>query len=206
VDVVVVGTGAAGCCAAIAARIYRPSCKILVLEKSATFIGGTTRIAGGGWVWFPNNPFLKKMGIHEKTDDIVQLMMSWSKESNVLGLDRCAVDEGDSSMIRAFAEEAPDVIKQLIDADLFVCSPVEVRLNEDRVRIRDLLELKLAESKSGPLSKLSEETLTELSSLMPSYCGEHDFDRVPCGKILQPTGMNGGTSRQLLNAVKSQKN
>lgn len=48
-DVVVIGSGAAGLCAALSARV--PGSRVLVLEKSS-LIGGTTALSGGG-IWVP---------------------------------------------------------------------------------------------------------------------------------------------------------
>ena len=48
VDVVVIGMGAAGCAAALAA--HDAGASVLVLEKTdATEAGGNTRVSGGGW-------------------------------------------------------------------------------------------------------------------------------------------------------------
>ena len=54
-DVVVVGSGAGGLVAAIAA--YDHGAKVSLLEKSGYF-GGATAFAGGG-MWVPNNKFLR---------------------------------------------------------------------------------------------------------------------------------------------------
>ncbi|MDB5369106.1 MAG: FAD-dependent oxidoreductase [Roseomonas sp.] len=58
-DVVVVGSGAAGMTAALAAR--RKGLEVLVLEKEPTFGGTSSR--SGGWLWIPCNPLAVNAGI-----------------------------------------------------------------------------------------------------------------------------------------------
>lgn len=62
-DVVVVGSGAAGMTAALAAAAH--DLRVLVVEKSAHF-GGSTARSGGG-VWVPNNEVLAASGIDDTT-------------------------------------------------------------------------------------------------------------------------------------------
>ena len=53
-EVVVVGTGAAGCAAALSAELA--GCKnVVLLEKDERVLGGTTAKSGGIF-WIPNNP------------------------------------------------------------------------------------------------------------------------------------------------------
>jgi succinate dehydrogenase/fumarate reductase flavoprotein subunit len=59
VEVVVVGSGAAGMMAAISAS--DGGCSVLVLEKSR-LIGGATGVSGGG-VWVPSNPHMRELGV-----------------------------------------------------------------------------------------------------------------------------------------------
>ena len=60
-DVVVVGSGAAGMTAALAA--HRHGLRVVVVEKAATF-GGSTARSGGG-IWVPNNEVLRKAGLRD---------------------------------------------------------------------------------------------------------------------------------------------
>ncbi len=61
VDVLVIGSGAAGMAAAITAAARGLS--VLVAEKAPLF-GGTTAISGG-WLWVPHNPEVRAAGLEE---------------------------------------------------------------------------------------------------------------------------------------------
>jgi len=63
-DLLVVGSGAAGLSAAIAARHH--GLEVVVLEKAAQF-GGTTALSGGA-VWIPCNSFAQRDGIPDSLD------------------------------------------------------------------------------------------------------------------------------------------
>jgi succinate dehydrogenase/fumarate reductase flavoprotein subunit len=65
VDVLVVGSGAGGLAAAVAASCLGLS--VLVAEKSR-WIGGTTAISGG-FLWIPNNPVSRADGVVDSFDD-----------------------------------------------------------------------------------------------------------------------------------------
>lgn len=60
-DLVIIGSGAAGMTAALAAQAEGLSC--VVLEKAARY-GGSTARSGGG-VWIPGNSVLRQAGIHD---------------------------------------------------------------------------------------------------------------------------------------------
>jgi succinate dehydrogenase/fumarate reductase flavoprotein subunit len=64
VDVLVVGSGAAGLSAAVTAALHGAS--VLVAEKEPV-IGGTSAWSGG-WLWIPRNPLAREEGIHEDED------------------------------------------------------------------------------------------------------------------------------------------
>lgn len=67
VDVVVVGSGAAGLTAAVTAAIG--GARVELLEKSE-LIGGTTCVSGGG-IWVPGNPHMREMGLADAREDAV---------------------------------------------------------------------------------------------------------------------------------------
>jgi 3-oxosteroid 1-dehydrogenase len=65
VDALIVGSGAAGLTAALAANAN--GLNTLVIEKTKYF-GGTTAFSGGG-LWIPNNPVLKRAGMKDSVED-----------------------------------------------------------------------------------------------------------------------------------------
>jgi 3-oxosteroid 1-dehydrogenase len=71
-NVVVVGSGAAGLTAAVAAR--DAGCEVIVLE-SMDKVGGSTAKSGGGF-WIPNNPYMKAAGV----DDSYEAALTYLNE------------------------------------------------------------------------------------------------------------------------------
>ncbi len=69
-DVVVVGTGAAGLAAALAAR--RAGAEVLLLESQRE-VGGTTR-KSGAWYWIPNNSKMRAAGFEDRREDALRYM------------------------------------------------------------------------------------------------------------------------------------
>eukprot|EP00939_MAST-03C_sp_MAST-3C-sp1_P000653 g653.t1 len=206
-DVLVVGSGAAGCCAALAASVALSTAtpRILILEKSSKLLGGTTKIAGGGWVWFPKNPFLNEIGLRSRSSGEVVKLMKDHIERTGYGVQANAYDE---RLMRVFADESEGVIRTLIERKWYVCKPVEVRTKDAKKKVRDLLIRRA--TRDAPeacerigLNPLDESLVDTLSNFMPSYCCESVYDYVPVANVLQPTGLNGGTSKQLLKAAQS---
>ena len=74
-DVVVLGTGAAGLTAAIAA--HDGGATVRVFEKAA-LVGGTTAWSGGQ-VWIPNNPHLAEVGVADSREKALTYIMSLSR-------------------------------------------------------------------------------------------------------------------------------
>ncbi|MFJ2738193.1 3-oxosteroid 1-dehydrogenase [Streptomyces sp. NPDC087440] len=71
-DVVVVGSGAAGLTAALAAAGRGLSC--LVVEKAPTF-GGSAARSGAG-IWIPNNPVIRGAGVPDTPDKAARYLAS----------------------------------------------------------------------------------------------------------------------------------
>ena len=69
-DVVVVGSGAAACAAAVTA--FSQGSAVIMLEKSSAF-GGTTAKSGGE-AWIPNNFALHAQGIHDSKAECMKFM------------------------------------------------------------------------------------------------------------------------------------
>lgn len=69
-DVVVVGTGAAGCSAALYA--HQAGAEVVMVEKRDV-VGGTTA-KSGGWFWIPNHTRLRNMGIEDPKSDALRYM------------------------------------------------------------------------------------------------------------------------------------
>jgi succinate dehydrogenase/fumarate reductase flavoprotein subunit len=96
-DVVVVGTGAAGLAAALAARDAGAS--VVVLEKT-NVVGGTTAISGGV-VWVPNNRQMAEAGLRDSRDEAIAY------------IERMAEGRGDRDLIERFVDESVCVMKFL---------------------------------------------------------------------------------------------
>ena len=98
VDVIVVGTGAAGLAAAIAA--HDGGAKVLVLEK-ADMIGGTTGVSGG-MPWIPRNRHMAEVGVGD------------SREESLAYIGRLTLGrEPDLALIERYVDQATDVIDYL---------------------------------------------------------------------------------------------
>ena len=93
-DVIVLGAGAGGMAAAVAAATE--GLKTLVIEKTA-YVGGTTAISGG-MVWAPNNLKMASAG----RDD--------SPEAAKAYLDATAAEGGSAALRQAFLDEAAAAI------------------------------------------------------------------------------------------------
>ena len=74
VDVVVLGSGAAGLVAAAAA--HDEGARVVLLEKGDQ-VGGTTALSGGV-VWVPVNPHQREVGVADTRDDALAYLASLS--------------------------------------------------------------------------------------------------------------------------------
>jgi succinate dehydrogenase/fumarate reductase flavoprotein subunit len=113
-DVVVVGSGAAGCTAAL--RAAADGNDVLVLE-TAPHIGGTTARSSGGY-WIPNNSLMRARGIEDPRDDALRYMARLSfpdrydPGSPTLGLDRRDLD-----LLEVYYDRASEAVDWLTDRE-----------------------------------------------------------------------------------------
>ena len=98
VDVIVVGTGAAGLAAAIAA--HDGGAEVLVLEK-ADMIGGTTGVSGG-MPWIPCNRHMAEVGVGDSREEALAYIAR-------LTLGR----EPDPALVERYVDQATEVIDYL---------------------------------------------------------------------------------------------
>src|SRR5689334_7121143 len=70
-DVLVMGSGGAGQCAAL--RAHDLGLSVLIAEKGPTW-GGSTAMSGGA-VWIPNNRDMKAKGLEDSEDDAVKYLL-----------------------------------------------------------------------------------------------------------------------------------
>lgn len=111
-DVVVVGTGAAGYSASVAAR--KGGAEVVQLEKAAE-VGGTTRKAGG-WIWVPNNPFMQRAGMTDDREDFIRYVARLARphryrpDTPLHGLTQWQVEK-----LGAFYDRGAEALQQLMD-------------------------------------------------------------------------------------------
>src|SRR5579864_1243951 len=110
VDVLVVGSGAAGLCAALAAAAG--GARVLALEK-APVLGGTTAMSGAG-TWIPANHHMLAAGLTDSTDEALTYLRAVAPDG------WAAVEE---PLWRAFVDHAPGTLA-FIEAH----SPLEFEL------------------------------------------------------------------------------
>ena len=112
-DLLVVGTGAAGSCAALFGR--RAGASVLLIEK-AGYYGGTTQKSQGAY-WIPNNALMRERGLEDPRDDALRYMARLSfpqlyqADHPTLGL-----DEADFNLIASFYDHAARVVDDLAAA------------------------------------------------------------------------------------------
>ena len=96
-DVVVLGTGAAGLTAAIAA--HEGGASVAVFEK-ADQVGGTTAWSGGQ-VWIPNNPHMPEVGVEDSREKAIEYIMSLSR------------DMLEPELVEAYVDAGPEMVELL---------------------------------------------------------------------------------------------
>jgi succinate dehydrogenase/fumarate reductase flavoprotein subunit len=96
-DVVVLGTGAAGLTAAIAAS--EGGATVALFEK-ADLVGGTAAWSGGQ-VWVPNNPHMPEVGVEDSRENALTYIMSLSR------------DMLEQELVEAFVDAGPEMVELL---------------------------------------------------------------------------------------------
>jgi 3-oxosteroid 1-dehydrogenase len=97
IDVLVIGSGAAGLTAALAA--HDCGARVEIFEK-ADVIGGTTAMSGGV-AWLPANRFAEAEGIADSPEEAITYLLSLSNGTM------------DEKMVRTFVETVPELIDWL---------------------------------------------------------------------------------------------
>ena len=99
-DVIVVGTGAAGLSAALAASVA--GARVLVLEKAAV-IGGTTAMSGG-CIWVPGHHYMAAMGLSDSREAALEYIRAVSPDG---------WHNTEEPLWAAFVDHAPAMLKFL---------------------------------------------------------------------------------------------
>lgn len=110
-DVIIVGSGAAGCSAAIAAVDH--GARVMILEKMPV-IGGTTSKSGGA-LWIPNNSFLRAAGLKDERDDCLRYLArcSYPRFYNA-SASNFGVPDLQFGLLEAFYDNASIAVDRLI--------------------------------------------------------------------------------------------
>lgn len=101
-DVVVVGTGASGLAAALAASV--DGARVIVLEKSHV-LGGTTAMSAAG-TWVPSNHHMLAAGIEDSPEETLEYLRATAPPG---------WQESEDELWQALAEESPRMLRFLED-------------------------------------------------------------------------------------------
>ncbi|MBV8393085.1 MAG: FAD-dependent oxidoreductase, partial [Alphaproteobacteria bacterium] len=120
-DVVVVGSGAAGLSAALAAAV--DGARVIVLEKSA-YIGGTTAMSAAG-TWVPCNHHMKAAGIEDSPEETLTYIRAvsppgWQETEDELWR---ALAEQSGPMLRFLEDKTPLRFELVNHPDFYVEAP-----------------------------------------------------------------------------------
>jgi hypothetical protein len=108
-DVVILGSGAAGLTAALAAAVE--GARVAVFEKGE-LLGGTTALSGGT-IWIPNNQPARKAGIKDSRERGLEYLASLSNGMILPELAEALVDGGPQFV--DFIEQNSDIRLQLVE-------------------------------------------------------------------------------------------
>ncbi|MDA0675876.1 MAG: FAD-dependent oxidoreductase [Proteobacteria bacterium] len=97
-DLIVVGTGAAGLSAALAASVA--GARVLVIEKAAV-LGGTTAMSGG-CIWVPGHHHMAALGVSDSRDAALEYIRAVSPDG---------WHNSEEAMWAAFVDQAPAMLK-----------------------------------------------------------------------------------------------
>lgn len=110
IDFLVVGTGAGGMAAAVAANAS--GLNTLLIEKSA-FYGGTSALSGGV-IWIPNNPHMGKANVTDSESDAFEY------------LNRVVSDDVDREKLKAFIRRGPEMLQFIEQHSILKYDPAPV--------------------------------------------------------------------------------
>ena len=109
-DIVVIGSGAAGCSAALFA--HESGANVLMLEKADSF-GGTTA-KSGGMFWIPNNFRMREKGIQDSKHDCLRFMARLSYPTlYTANENRFGLPEHEYLMLETFYDNASPTVDAL---------------------------------------------------------------------------------------------
>lgn len=120
-DVIVVGSGAAGLSAALAAA--HDGAKVVVLEKSR-WLGGTTAMSGAG-TWVPGNHHMKAAGIADSPEETLEYIRGaappgWQKDEDELWR---VLAEQSAPMLKFLEDQTPLRFELVNHPDLYAEAP-----------------------------------------------------------------------------------
>lgn len=124
-DVVVVGSGASGCAAALFAE--EGGAQTVILEKGPV-VGGTSAKSGGQY-WIPNNAVLRERGRADGRDDFLRYVARASFPGRYNAADQgYGIPQDILSLMSAYYDSAAPTIERLAEMDalksgLFMTSP-----------------------------------------------------------------------------------
>ena len=120
-DVIVVGSGAAGLSAALAAVV--DGAKVLVLEKSHV-LGGTTAMSAAG-TWVPANHHMLAAGLEDSAEETLTYLRATAPEGWAADEDELwqALAENSAPMLRFLEDKTPLVFELVNHPDFYVEAP-----------------------------------------------------------------------------------